>query len=98
VGGLSRDELAGFVAGAILSKMRGITVEAYRKSTRTKLQPDYVVPSGNELAASTYSMGFLTKHKVTEKRSIESSSDCNHLMVMQRTSHTKAIHKKSLSK
>jgi len=29
-------------------------VEAYRESTATKLQPNFVVPSGNELTASTY--------------------------------------------
>jgi len=54
-GGLSRDELAGIVAGAIESQKKGITVEAYRTSTRTKLQPEFVIPSGNEMVASTYS-------------------------------------------
>jgi len=53
-GGLSRDELAGVVVGAIQNGKRGVTVEAYRKSTATKLQPDFTVPSGNELTASTY--------------------------------------------
>ena len=53
-GGLSRDELAGVVVGAILNGKTGITVEAYRKSTATKLQPEFVIPSGNELYASTY--------------------------------------------
>ena len=33
---------------------RGITVEAYRKSIATKLPPNFVVASGNELTASTY--------------------------------------------
>jgi len=54
-GGLSRDELAGVVAGAIQSKKKGITVEAYRKATKTKLEPGFVIPSGNELLATTYS-------------------------------------------
>lgn len=54
-GGLSRDELAGVVAGAIQSKKKGITVEAYRKATKTKLEPGFVIPSGNELFATTYS-------------------------------------------
>jgi len=53
-GGISREELAGVVVGAIQNGKRGITVEAYRKSTATKLQPNFVVPSGNELTASTY--------------------------------------------
>lgn len=53
-GGISRDELAGVVVGAIQSGRSGITVEAYRKSTATKLQPEFVVPSGNELTATTY--------------------------------------------
>jgi len=57
-GGLSRDELAGIVVGAIQnrasakrsnSKGEGITVEAYRKATAQKLERQYVVPSGNEL-------------------------------------------------
>lgn len=53
-GGLSRDELAGVVVGAIQNGKRNITVEAYRKSTATKLQPDFTVPSGNELTSSSY--------------------------------------------
>ena len=53
-GGLSRDELAGVVTGAIQNGKRGITVEAYRKSTATKLQPEFVIPSGNEMTASSY--------------------------------------------
>jgi len=55
-GGLSRDELAGVVVGAIQSRAsskkgsgQGITVEAYRKSTAQKLERQYTVPSGNEL-------------------------------------------------
>lgn len=58
-GGLSRDELAGVVVGAIqnralaLNKPRkggqGITVEAYRKSTAQKLEKQFSTPSGNEL-------------------------------------------------
>jgi NAD(P)-dependent dehydrogenase (short-subunit alcohol dehydrogenase family) len=54
-GGIGRDELAGVVLGAIQSdKARGVTVEAYRKVTRTKLQPDFATTSGNELTAETY--------------------------------------------
>ena len=54
-GGLERDELAGIVAGAIESNVSGVTVEAYRIKTRTKLQPEFPASSGNELTASTYS-------------------------------------------
>mmetsp|Transcript_63543 Transcript_63543/g.187589 ORF Transcript_63543/g.187589 Transcript_63543/m.187589 type:complete len:383 (-) Transcript_63543:144-1292(-) len=53
-GGLSRDELAGVVVGALKSGKKGVTVEVYRKRTTTKLQPEFVVPSGNELTASSY--------------------------------------------
>ena len=58
-GGLSRDELAGVVVGAIQSRAlalskpkkggQGITVEAYRKSTAQKLEKQFSIPSGNEL-------------------------------------------------
>lgn len=59
-GGLSRDELAGIVVGAIQSRAlaltnrpknigEGITVEAYRKSTAQTLEKKYSIPSGNEL-------------------------------------------------
>lgn len=53
-GGLSRDELAGIVVGAIQSQSRakgggGITVEAYRKKTAQTLEKKYSIPSGNEL-------------------------------------------------
>ena len=58
-GGLSRDELAGIVVGAIQSRAialskpnkgrEGITVEAYRRSTAQKLEAKYSIPSGNEL-------------------------------------------------
>jgi dTDP-4-dehydrorhamnose reductase len=59
-GGLSRDELAGVVVGAIQNRalalankskkgVEGITVEAYRKSTAQKLEKKYTIPSGNEL-------------------------------------------------
>jgi len=57
-GGLSRDELAGIVVGAIQnralalankSKKGGITVEAYRKKTAQTLEKKYTIPSGNEL-------------------------------------------------
>jgi len=59
-GGLSRDELAGVVVGAIQNRalalankskkgVEGITIEAYRKSTAQKLEKKYTIPSGNEL-------------------------------------------------
>jgi hypothetical protein len=61
-GGISRDELAGLVVGAIQNssssssknnkKGGGMTVEAYRKVTATKLQPEFNIHSGNELRAS----------------------------------------------
>ena len=54
-GGLSRDELARVVVGSIQSGKRGITVEAYRASTATKLQPEFPLPSGMELTGGTYS-------------------------------------------
>ena len=53
-GGLSRDELAGIVVGALTSGKKGATVEAYRKSTATKLQPEFSIPSGREVTASSY--------------------------------------------
>lgn len=53
-GGLSRDELAGIVVGALQAEVRGVTVECYRSKTATALQPDFFVPSGNELRASSY--------------------------------------------
>ena len=59
-GGLSRDELAGVVVGAIQSRDRGnssnkagaggVTVEAYRRSTAQALEKAFPVPSGNELS------------------------------------------------
>ena len=62
-GGLSRDELAGVVVGAIQSRAlafnkpkqggQGITVEAYRKSTAQKLEKKFSIPSGNELAVDS---------------------------------------------
>eukprot|EP00978_Attheya_sp_CCMP212_P017943 scaffold48480_cov56-Attheya_sp.AAC.1 len=53
-GGLSRDELAEVVVAALDSNIRGVTVEAYRKATRTKLQPDFPDTSGNERTGATY--------------------------------------------
>lgn len=53
-GGLSRDELSGIVVGAIQNGKYGITVEVYRKVTATKLQPEFSIPSGNELYASSF--------------------------------------------
>jgi len=40
-GGISRDELAGVVIGALKTDKRGVTVEAYRKATRQKIQPQF---------------------------------------------------------
>ena len=53
-GGLSRDELAGVVIGALQAGIAGVTVECYRSKTATALQPDFSLPSGNELRASSY--------------------------------------------
>ena len=54
-GGLSRDELAGVVVGALTSGKKGVTVEAYRSSTAQALQPDFSLPSGRESpVSSTY--------------------------------------------
>mmetsp|Transcript_15451 Transcript_15451/g.24057 ORF Transcript_15451/g.24057 Transcript_15451/m.24057 type:complete len:194 (-) Transcript_15451:35-616(-) len=54
-GGISRDELAGVVVGALVNPKtakKGITVEVYRASTRTKLQPEFELQSGNEVTGS----------------------------------------------
>ena len=40
-GGISRDELAGVVIGALKSDKKGVTIEAYRKATRQKIQPQF---------------------------------------------------------
>lgn len=61
-GGLSRDELAGAVFGALQSGVAGVTVEVYRRSTHTKLQPEFAAFSGNEISADTYS-GLFSKCK-----------------------------------
>jgi len=56
-GGLSRDELAGVLVcvGAMMNDAaRGVTVEVYRKSTRTKLQPEFGDLSGKEKSADSY--------------------------------------------
>ena len=47
-GGLSRDELAGIVVGALQAGeiARGSTVECYRSRTATALQPEFALPSG----------------------------------------------------
>eukprot|EP00584_Thalassiosira_punctigera_P008814 CAMPEP_0172544508 /NCGR_PEP_ID=MMETSP1067-20121228/14651_1 /TAXON_ID=265564 ORGANISM="Thalassiosira punctigera, Strain Tpunct2005C2" /NCGR_SAMPLE_ID=MMETSP1067 /ASSEMBLY_ACC=CAM_ASM_000444 /LENGTH=338 /DNA_ID=CAMNT_0013331083 /DNA_START=171 /DNA_END=1183 /DNA_ORIENTATION=+ len=47
-GGISRDELAGVVVGALLSEKKGATVEVYRTKTRQKIQPEFDMFSGNE--------------------------------------------------
>lgn len=53
-GGLSRDELSGVVVGAFLSDKKGVTIEVYRTSTHTKLQPDFSENSGLEKYGSSY--------------------------------------------
>lgn len=53
-GGMSRDELAGVVVGGLLSGKRGVTVEVYRRSTATALQPTFDLPSGKESYSSSY--------------------------------------------
>ena len=53
-GGLSRDELAATAVGALQSGVKGATVEVYRKSTATKLQPEFRVPSGREHYGESY--------------------------------------------
>ena len=55
-GGLSRDELAGIVVGALQAgeMARGTTVECYRSRTATALQPEFALPSGRELRGATY--------------------------------------------
>lgn len=53
-GGISRDELAGVVVGALLCKKQGSTVEVYRTKTRQKIQPEFENMSGNEYASGTY--------------------------------------------
>eukprot|EP00580_Thalassiosira_gravida_P012057 CAMPEP_0201651250 /NCGR_PEP_ID=MMETSP0493-20130528/42708_1 /ASSEMBLY_ACC=CAM_ASM_000838 /TAXON_ID=420259 /ORGANISM="Thalassiosira gravida, Strain GMp14c1" /LENGTH=365 /DNA_ID=CAMNT_0048127549 /DNA_START=92 /DNA_END=1189 /DNA_ORIENTATION=- len=53
-GGISRDELAGVVVGALLSERKGATVEVYRTKTRQKIQPEFDPVSGNEVTADTY--------------------------------------------
>ena len=53
-GGLSRDELAGAVVGALVSGKRGVTVEVYRRSTAMPLQSSFTIPSGREAQSNTY--------------------------------------------
>jgi hypothetical protein len=53
-GGLTRDELAGAIVGALISGKKGFTVEVYRRSTATPLQPNYTIPSGYESSSPTY--------------------------------------------
>jgi hypothetical protein len=82
-GGLSRDELAGVVVGAIQSRAlalatnksrgQGITVEAYRKSTAQKLERRYTVPSGNELTVDA-SKAMASSSSLTSTKSKLSST------------------------
>ena len=53
-GGISRDELAQLAVAALQSTQCGVTVEAYRKKTATKLQPEFLIPSGRELSSDNY--------------------------------------------
>ena len=59
-GGLSRDELAGIVVGALQAGEipGGTTVECYRSRTATALQPEFALPSGKELRGETYAALF----------------------------------------
>ena len=59
-GGLSRDELAGVVVGALVAGevARGTTVECYRSRTATALQPEFALPTGRELRGDTYAALF----------------------------------------
>lgn len=50
-GGISRDELAGVVVGALQSDKKGVTVEAYRTKTRQKIQPEFDDMAGYNSAA-----------------------------------------------
>ena len=50
-GGISRDELAGVVVGALQSDKKGVTVEAYRTKTRQKIQPEFDDVAGYNSAA-----------------------------------------------
>jgi len=50
-GGISRDELAGVVVGALQSDKKGVTVEAYRTKTRQKIQPEFDDMTGYNSAA-----------------------------------------------
>lgn len=53
-GGISRDELAGVVVGALLTDKKGATVEVYRTKTRQKIQPEFDLFSGNEYTSDSY--------------------------------------------
>ena len=53
-GGLSRDELAAVAVAALQTKKQGVTIEAYRTNTRTKLQKDFNDISGKEQHGNTY--------------------------------------------
>lgn len=59
-GGLSRDELAGIVVGALQAGevARGTTVECYRSRTATALQPEFALHSRRELSGDTYAALF----------------------------------------
>jgi dTDP-4-dehydrorhamnose reductase len=53
-GGISRDELAAISVAALQSKKQGVTIEAYRTNTRTKLQKEFNEFSGKEQHGNTY--------------------------------------------
>lgn len=53
-GGISRDELAAVSVAALQSKKQGVTIEAYRTNTRTKLQKEFNDFSGKEQHGNTY--------------------------------------------
>jgi uncharacterized protein YbjT (DUF2867 family) len=65
-GGISRDELAGVVVGALLSGTKGATVEVYRTLTATALQKEFPIPSGNESKPSDTYIGLFEAVRADE--------------------------------
>lgn len=79
-GGISRDELAGVVVGAIQSKASGkikggVTVEAYRKKTAQTLEKKYAMPSGNELAVDAGSTAATSSKSLYQELFAKAKSD-----------------------
>lgn len=65
-GGISRDELAGVVVGALLSGTKGATVEVYRTLTATALQKEFPLPSGKESKPSDTYTGLFDSVRADE--------------------------------